>query len=241
MPDLTGWRRERMPVIPTEVPFIRLSPDWACEVLSPSTERVDRKQKLVIYRRERVSHVWLVRPWLSTQYAARRLRAARMSTTVPKMRCSTAPSPRTGASSKSGEPGARPRAELRTRGHEPAPSGPFAGVSDRRPSRTACLSRPAPASREPGARGFRPLPPTLPRSKSRFALAAVALHPPAEEAIARRHPGATGASGGSAATIASAAAWSDAVPPRTRGHSRRTGASYALQRLHIPVLSAYGT
>lgn len=62
VPDLAGWRRERMPVIPTDEPFIRLSPDWACEVLSPSTERVDRRQKLAIYRRERVRHVWLVNP-----------------------------------------------------------------------------------------------------------------------------------------------------------------------------------
>ncbi len=62
VPDLAGWRRERMPVIPADEPFIRLSPDWACEVLSPSTERVDRGQKLAIYRRERVSHVWLVNP-----------------------------------------------------------------------------------------------------------------------------------------------------------------------------------
>ncbi len=62
VPDLGGWRRERMPVITTEEPFFRLSPDWACEVLSPSTERMDRRRKLAIYRRESVPHVWLVNP-----------------------------------------------------------------------------------------------------------------------------------------------------------------------------------
>src|SRR5262245_26554666 len=37
VPDLAGWRRERMPIITTEVPYFTLSPDWICEVLSPGT------------------------------------------------------------------------------------------------------------------------------------------------------------------------------------------------------------
>lgn len=43
VPDLVGWRRERMPEVP-DVPFFTLAPDWVCEVLSPSTERLDRKK-----------------------------------------------------------------------------------------------------------------------------------------------------------------------------------------------------
>jgi Uma2 family endonuclease len=62
VPDLAGWRRERMPLLTTEEPFFSMAPDWACEVLSPGTSRTDRKKKLPIYAREGVSHVWLVDP-----------------------------------------------------------------------------------------------------------------------------------------------------------------------------------
>jgi Uma2 family endonuclease len=61
VPDLAGWRRERMPVMP-EVAFFTLAPDWVCEVLSPSTQRHDRHGKMPVYQRERVAHVWLVDP-----------------------------------------------------------------------------------------------------------------------------------------------------------------------------------
>ena len=61
VPDLAGWRRERMPTIPDEA-FFTLAPDWACEVLSPSTERIDRGRKLRIYAEAAVAHVWLVKP-----------------------------------------------------------------------------------------------------------------------------------------------------------------------------------
>jgi Uma2 family endonuclease len=61
VPDLAGWRRARMPRL-EDVPFFTLAPDWICEVLSPSTERLDRKAKLEVYAREKVSHVWLVEP-----------------------------------------------------------------------------------------------------------------------------------------------------------------------------------
>lgn len=61
VPDLGGWRRERMPVLP-EVTAFELAPDWVCEVLSPSTAPLDRTRKLPIYARERVEHVWLVDP-----------------------------------------------------------------------------------------------------------------------------------------------------------------------------------
>lgn len=41
---------------------MELAPDWACEVVSPGRERIDRELKLPIYARERVAHVWLVNP-----------------------------------------------------------------------------------------------------------------------------------------------------------------------------------
>ena len=65
VPDLAGWRRERMPKIPN-VAFVELVPDWCCEVLSPSTARHDRLQKMRIYAREGVRHLWLVDPLART-------------------------------------------------------------------------------------------------------------------------------------------------------------------------------
>lgn len=61
VPDIAGWRRERMPKLPETAAF-ELAPDWVCETLSPSTERIDRAKKLRIYAREGVRHVWLVNP-----------------------------------------------------------------------------------------------------------------------------------------------------------------------------------
>ncbi len=61
VPDLAGWRRERMPALP-ETAWFEQAPDWVCEVLSPSTARVDRALKMPVYAREGVSHLWLVDP-----------------------------------------------------------------------------------------------------------------------------------------------------------------------------------
>jgi Uma2 family endonuclease len=65
VPDLAGWRRTRMPVLPAAA-SISLAPDWICEVLSPSTTRLDRAQKMAIYAREGVAHAWLVDPLAQT-------------------------------------------------------------------------------------------------------------------------------------------------------------------------------
>ena len=65
VPDIAGWRRERMPTFP-DTAYIAVAPDWVCEVLSPSTEKIDRSKKLAIYAREGVRHVWLVDPLLRT-------------------------------------------------------------------------------------------------------------------------------------------------------------------------------
>jgi Uma2 family endonuclease len=62
VPDLAGWRRERLPRIPVADAFATLAPDWVCEVLSPSTYRLDRVKKLHVYAREGVAHAWLVHP-----------------------------------------------------------------------------------------------------------------------------------------------------------------------------------
>jgi Uma2 family endonuclease len=65
VPDLAGWRRERLPVIPAEA-FLSVAPDWVAEIVSPSTETIDRVKKLAIYARQRVGHVWLINPIAQT-------------------------------------------------------------------------------------------------------------------------------------------------------------------------------
>ena len=61
VPDLAGWRRERMPELPGTA-YFTLASDWACEVLSPSTRRVDLQEKRPVYAREGVAHLWLIDP-----------------------------------------------------------------------------------------------------------------------------------------------------------------------------------
>lgn len=63
VPDIAGWRRERLPVIP-ETPFTDIAPDWICEVLSGSTETRDRSVKKRIYAEARIPYFWLIDPRL---------------------------------------------------------------------------------------------------------------------------------------------------------------------------------
>ncbi len=65
VPDLAGWRRARMPAMPSTA-FFEIAPDWVCEILSPGTEADDRSRKMPIYARERVQHAWIVNPLLRT-------------------------------------------------------------------------------------------------------------------------------------------------------------------------------
>jgi Uma2 family endonuclease len=65
VPDVAGWRRERLPALPEEA-YFSVAPDWVCEVLSPSTASMDRVKKLRIYAREQVRHAWLVDPLART-------------------------------------------------------------------------------------------------------------------------------------------------------------------------------
>jgi len=61
VPDIAGWRRAQLPNVP-DAPYLTLAPDWICEVLSRSTETLDRGKKLRIYAREGVGHAWLLDP-----------------------------------------------------------------------------------------------------------------------------------------------------------------------------------
>lgn len=61
VPDLAGWRVES----PSDFPLVArtdIPPDWACEVLSPSTRTLDRSEKMLVYGACDVRHVWLVDP-----------------------------------------------------------------------------------------------------------------------------------------------------------------------------------
>ncbi|MBV9496086.1 MAG: Uma2 family endonuclease [Acidobacteria bacterium] len=61
VPDIAGWRRERMATVPSDHRFL-IPPDWICEVSSPSTYRLDRQRELPIYAEYGVRHAWLVDP-----------------------------------------------------------------------------------------------------------------------------------------------------------------------------------
>ena len=61
VPDLAGWRRERMPRIPEGHRF-EIVPDWVCEILSPATASKDREIKLPLYAYYGVTDAWLLDP-----------------------------------------------------------------------------------------------------------------------------------------------------------------------------------
>ena len=61
VPDLAGWRRERLPSLP-KTAYFETAPDWVCEILSPSTARIDRTIKRRIYADAGVSHLWFLDP-----------------------------------------------------------------------------------------------------------------------------------------------------------------------------------
>jgi Uma2 family endonuclease len=65
VPDLAGWRRERMPEIPSDQ-RCEVVPDWICEVLSPATRSKDREIKMPLYARYGVAHAWIIDPGLET-------------------------------------------------------------------------------------------------------------------------------------------------------------------------------
>ena len=65
VPDLAGWRRERMPRLPRDHRF-EVVPDWVCEILSPATARTDRVVKMPVYARFGVPYLWLVDPLVHT-------------------------------------------------------------------------------------------------------------------------------------------------------------------------------
>lgn len=75
VPDLAGWRRDRLASLPREA-YFTLPPDWVCEVVSRSTGRLDRTLKMPLYARAGIGHLWIVDP-LARTLEAYRLEAGR--------------------------------------------------------------------------------------------------------------------------------------------------------------------
>lgn len=65
VPDLAGWRKQRMPKLP-ETAWFDIVPDWICEILSPSTAKIDRSEKMPLYADLGVPFLWLIDPILQT-------------------------------------------------------------------------------------------------------------------------------------------------------------------------------
>lgn len=60
VPDVCGWRRERVGPHPVSGVAATIAPDWICEVLSPRTGILDRTRKLPTYARHAVESAWIV-------------------------------------------------------------------------------------------------------------------------------------------------------------------------------------
>jgi Uma2 family endonuclease len=58
-PDVAGWRRDRLPVLPDDR-SITVVPDWVCEILSPGRRNYDQRIKRPFYARVGVGHLWYV-------------------------------------------------------------------------------------------------------------------------------------------------------------------------------------
>lgn len=65
VPDLAGWKRDRMPEIPRGHRF-EVVPDWICEIVSPSTESKDREIKMPLYENYGVQYAWIIDPFART-------------------------------------------------------------------------------------------------------------------------------------------------------------------------------
>jgi Uma2 family endonuclease len=65
VPDLAGWRTTTLLALP-ETAAYTVTPDWVCEILSPSTAADDRALKMPFYAQAGIGHLWIVDPLLFT-------------------------------------------------------------------------------------------------------------------------------------------------------------------------------
>lgn len=61
VPDIGGWRRERVPEFP-DAGRCEIASDWICEIVSPRTAALDRVRKLPLYAQHAVAYAWIVDP-----------------------------------------------------------------------------------------------------------------------------------------------------------------------------------
>jgi Uma2 family endonuclease len=61
-PDLAGWKKERRGNPNPLESLVTIIPDWACEILSPSSGRRDRVEKFKIYQEHGVTYYWIIDP-----------------------------------------------------------------------------------------------------------------------------------------------------------------------------------
>jgi len=66
VPDVAGWRRDRLPTLPQRWSDLTVRPDWVCEIVSPSTSRIDRTEKMPIYAEAGIPHLWMIDPVAKT-------------------------------------------------------------------------------------------------------------------------------------------------------------------------------
>lgn len=66
VPDIAGWRRERLTADTQDAAVIEIAPDWICEILSPSTERYEKGDKRRIYALHGVEPLWHLDPRAKT-------------------------------------------------------------------------------------------------------------------------------------------------------------------------------
>jgi Uma2 family endonuclease len=59
VPDLVGWRRTRLPILP-DASGTDLPPDWVCEALTSVTRALDLTRKRPAYARAGVPHLWQI-------------------------------------------------------------------------------------------------------------------------------------------------------------------------------------
>lgn len=61
VPDLAGWRRERLPALP-DSEIIDTRPDWVCEIVSAGHAGRDFIRKRRLYHQQQVPHYWIIDP-----------------------------------------------------------------------------------------------------------------------------------------------------------------------------------
>ncbi|MRG94410.1 Uma2 family endonuclease [Polyangium spumosum] len=70
VPRLVGWRRERLPHLPSDE-SIKVVPDWVAEVLSPATRDYNLRIKRPFYAKHGIPWMWIVDPETRVLVASR--------------------------------------------------------------------------------------------------------------------------------------------------------------------------